>query len=85
MPDLSKLWQANPCLWCVCAMPAQGKPAMPTATPADTARILASPFSMRQRNDVFDADDFDATKFINQLYPDGALPCGRLLGCYRCL
>jgi hypothetical protein len=25
-----------------------------------------------RKQDVFDAEDFEATKFVNQIYPDGA-------------
>lgn len=33
--------------------------------------IIKSPFQRKQ--DVFDAEDFQPPKFINQIYPDGAL------------
>ena len=31
--------------------------------------VLRSPFE--RKRDVFDAEDFDAVKLINKLYPDG--------------
>lgn len=30
---------------------------------------LKSPF--QRKTDVFDSEDFDPTKFVNQIYPDG--------------
>jgi hypothetical protein len=34
--------------------------------------VLKSPF--QRKKDVFDAEDFQPVKFINQIYPDGGLP-----------
>lgn len=43
-----------------------------TAQPAQQQTIiLKSPLDRKQ--DVFDSEDFDPTKFINQIYPDGKL------------
>ncbi len=40
---------------------------------------IKSPLERKQ--DVFDSEDFDANKFINQIYPDGEplLPTSRTL------
>lgn len=35
--------------------------------------LLRSPFE--RKKDVFDAEDFEAVKLINQLYPDGEIRC----------
>lgn len=42
------------------------------------AITLKSPF--QRKTDVFDAEDFDPTKFVNQIYPDGAGAPGGLAG-----
>ena len=37
--------------------------------PSATRVVIKPP----RKTDVFDAEDFDAVKFMNQIYPDGAV------------
>jgi hypothetical protein len=39
-------------------------------TPADKPIVLKSPF--QRKPDVFDNEDFQPVKLLNQIYPDGA-------------
>ncbi len=47
-----------------------GKQSTDTGGPALTRNItIKSPFE--RKTDVFDSEDFEPIKFINQIYPDG--------------
>lgn len=49
----------------------------------DLQRQITLTLPSERRADVFDAEDFDAIKFINQIYPDGVLDASWLhLGCW---
>jgi hypothetical protein len=41
-----------------------------SAADQQNARKLVSPLD---KKDIFDSDDFDAIRLINQVYPDGAM------------
>jgi hypothetical protein len=44
-------------------------PATPAA--ASLAKTISIKSPLNRKTDVFDTEDFDAVKFINQIYPDG--------------
>lgn len=47
----------------------------------DLQRQITLTLPSERRADVFDAEDFDAIKFINQIYPDGVLDASWLHAC----
>lgn len=43
---------------------------LPSADNRDVKKVLTFKLPSERKEDAFDKDDFDVTKFINQMYPD---------------